>query len=170
MIPAPAPPPQKPTAILINLVLLALLASLLLLLSVVWNEAPEAVPHVAFLLLLFGGLAAAVNWFLANVGLADVAAQRAELNLDGDAGGAPRAPPARTHLMGEGLSALLSQSKRGDGERERAREWGRRAREKPADNGVWFRSIATPRQAPPRRGPYNESVTRVRNVLNNEED
>eukprot|EP00873_Tetraselmis_striata_P042851 jgi/Tetstr1/463115/TSEL_008049.t1 len=78
---------NKPTAILINLVLLALLASLLLLLSVVWNEAPEAVPHVAFLLLLFGGLAAAVNWFLANVGLADVAAQRAELNLDGDAGG-----------------------------------------------------------------------------------
>jgi hypothetical protein len=90
---------QKPTAFLINLVLAALLASLLLLLSVCWTAQPEAVPHIFFLLFLFAGLAAATNWVLFNIGLADVGEQRKELNLDGP-GGEPAPASHRYEYIG----------------------------------------------------------------------
>mmetsp|Transcript_37314 Transcript_37314/g.105286 ORF Transcript_37314/g.105286 Transcript_37314/m.105286 type:complete len:107 (+) Transcript_37314:126-446(+) len=70
------------TLLLVNAVFVALCLSLLGLLWLCWDEAPSAVPHVAFLLVLFVGLAVSSNWVILQIGLVDSKKQRQELHLD----------------------------------------------------------------------------------------
>jgi hypothetical protein len=73
-----------PTLVLLNVITggAVLTIALLLALSIYTN--PPLVPHVCVLLVLSIGLWVAINWFISNVGLVEVAQQEKELFDSGD--------------------------------------------------------------------------------------
>ena len=71
---------QAPTALLLNAALVGCIASLGALLALALQGAPALVPHVAFLLVLAGGLLVLINWWAP---LLDVDAQPCPLLICG---------------------------------------------------------------------------------------